>query len=305
MNRIIPALLFILLGGCVTVNQHTNIPTQEQSVREMIIPAPRISNVKQMPDSLNEMQGVAFGTGTSIVSRPLGDKYETFVVTNAHVVQPMMKEELVKKIEEAGESGLPEGFSMRVEETFNPIYVTYYLNHESWLHDEVQTQASVVVYDGIEDVALLRILTDRPFPTVNIPQNDVEYKVFSTVYSVGAGMGNNPFPTKGIIALTSERNIAPDDKPERLMRKVLFTAQVVDGASGGPTFQYSHGCQCWEWIAINQQISAKPHQVHAMVPVNIPPLSVVVSIYHMHWGIPISEIRKVLEDTDFEGLLDK
>ena len=304
MNRIIPIFFFLLLGGCVTVNQHTNTPTQEQMVREMIIPAPRISNVEQIPDSMDEMQGVAFGTGTSIVSRPLGDKYETFVVTNAHVVQPMMKAELAKKIQEAGEDGLPEGFSMKVEETFNPIYVTYYLNHESWLHDEIQTQASVVVYDEVEDVALLRILADRAFPTVNIPQEEVEYQVFETVYSVGAGMGNNPFPTRGNIALTSEINIAPDDEPERLMRKILFTAQVVDGASGGPTFQYSQGCQCWEWIAINQQIQAKPVPVQSNV-VALPPMGVFISIYHMHWGIPVSEIRKVLEDTDFEGLLDK
>ena len=209
----------------------------------------------------------------------------------------------MEKILKAGPEGMPEKFTMSMDETFNPVYLTYY-QYKDWGVEEEQVIGKVLVFDTIRDVALLQFESEHPFPVVNIPEEPI-YRVFQKVWSIGGALGNNPFPTTGIISLISEKNIAPEDKDEFIMRKVLLTAPVAGGASGGPTFQYSRGCSCFEWIAINQQIAVNPVEVQVMVRARMPPMVAMSQIYHMHWAIPVKEIRRTLKDTDFEDLLDK
>ena len=302
-------LPFFLVGCAGNIHKaHHSYPTQEQMMTEMILPAPRVSNVMEVtPDT--DFSKLGYGTGTSIVSRPLDEGYETFVITNAHVVAPMMKAELAAKINKArqGVTTLPEGFTIDLGETFDPIYLTYY-RYEGVDIKEDQVIASVLSYDEIRDVALLRFESDYAYPVVNIRPGPIEYQVFQKIWSIGGAEGNNPFPTVGVISLVSEKNIALDGDPEFLMKKVLFTAPVSGGASGGPTFKYSQDCACFEWIAINQQIGV------TMIPLVTPLIQLKYMAAHMaarlpinyiHWGIPVSEIRKVLKDTNFESLLDK
>jgi hypothetical protein len=210
----------------------------------------------------------------------------------------LITEEAQKAVAEAqkkAKEGEEFFINLDVTKSFRPMWLTY-LQPDGWDVSEEVIPARVVMFDQYADIGLLRFESDHPFPTVNIPRKTPEYKLFSHVYSIGGAAGNMPFPTDGIVSRLVRRT-----HQGMAIDKLLLSSPVAEGSSGGPTYQYSHDCSCFEWVAVNQGISSSPKPLQG-VPFNA---GVMIPIYHMHWAIPLHEIRKALTDTTFEDLLDK
>jgi S1-C subfamily serine protease len=304
MKNIFTVLLTALLVvGCTSITVSPPQPTHtapdlDQMVREMILPTPRLLSVKEVTEDMDPA-AIFSGTGVTVVSRPFEDRYETFVITNAHVVAALITDEARKVVIEAqAKVAAGEDFivDMDVKKSFRTMWLTY-LQPDGWNAPDEIVEGQVVMFDQYADISLLRFESDHAFPTVNIPQSDPEYKLFSHVYSIGGAVGNLPFPTDGIVS----RLVRYDSKGTTI-DKLLLSSPVADGASGGPTYQYSHGCSCYEWVAVNQAVAALPKQLQGTPFTNA---GILVPIYHMHWAIPLHEVRFALADTPFATLLDK
>ena len=216
------------------------------------------------------------GSGTVIYSELNEDQeYESYVLTNNHVIQEYVK------ITKVWNSELREHVDT---ENRRPV------NIDLWEYNNFSTAigtlgriADIVAYDNSRDLALLRVKdTERQLPYVATlyPEGlDNGPWIFQTVYAVGAGLGKPPFPTMGLLAGYSR-----DQDGNKLY---LASAPIIFGNSGGSLYVRSPR-GTYELIGVPSMVSAYGWG-------NI--------VSHMAWSRPIEEIRLFLRENKYGFIL--
>ena len=220
--------------------------------------------------------GNGTGSGTVIYSQLNEDQdYESFVLTNWHVIQRYVK------LNKVWDSDAKEHVEV---ETRRPVNIDLWeYNNFSTAVGTIGRIANIVAYDKGRDLALLQVEdTERKMPYVaNLyPENKDEGPwIFSTVYAVGAGLGKPPFPTMGLLSGYGKDTHGND--------LYLATRPIIFGNSGGSLYVYSSR-RTYELIGVPSMVSAYGWG------------SVVT---HMGWARPISQIRIFLRDNNYGYIL--
>jgi S1-C subfamily serine protease len=168
----------------------------------------------------------ARGSGTILYSAPIpgeGDRHETYVITNAHVVDDLItvKKEWSNLLQREIKKDI---LGTPMVETFEYDFVSRVIGGTTY-------QSDIVCYDKVEDLALLRVRTPRPFPYVATmyPRDRIEeLRCFMPVVNVGCGLGNKPVITFGYIS-----GFGYEIENKDFM---LISAPSIFGNSGGATF---------------------------------------------------------------------
>ena len=220
--------------------------------------------------------GGGSGSGTVIYSEINDEnKYESFVLTNWHVIQSsvILKNEWNSEKKERIDT-----------ETRRPVNIDLWeYNNYSTSVGTIGRTAKIVAYDKGRDLALLEIEdTERQMPHIATlyPEGlDEGPWLFQTVYAVGAGLGKPPFPTTGLLAGYS-RDLDGRDL-------YLASAPVIFGNSGGSLYVYSPRDK-YELIGVPSMVSAYGWG-------NV--------VSHMAWSRPISQIRIFLRENKMGFIL--
>ena len=187
MNKFIVSMVLII-SVCIASQSFANpkksgvVPEQEHL--EMLYPTVLVR------------LGNGSGSGTVIYSEQNEEfDYESYVLTNWHVVQNYVKLNKVWNSEK----------KEHVEtENRRPVNIDLWeYNNFSIAVGTIGRIANIVAYDKSRDLALLQVEdTERQMP--HVAKLYPEYKddgpwIFQTVYAVGAGLGKPPFPTMGLL----------------------------------------------------------------------------------------------------------
>lgn len=183
----------------------------------------------------------AGGSGTIIYSRPKpgSDEYETYVLTNEHVIDTCVK------IEKRWDSVVKKNID---KEFLTPCTVEIFSYVKMSKRDSGQTYAAeIIAYDKEHDLALLRL--DSPTSAKHVatmfPKDKTdEIKLFSDVWCCGCSLGHEPLINKGQITSLKE---TIDNK-----LYWMGNAHSIFGNSGGAIFLADTG----EFIGVPSRITA-------------------------------------------------
>tara|TARA_R110002051_G_scaffold183697_1_gene253204 strand:- start:377 stop:1222 length:846 start_codon:yes stop_codon:yes gene_type:complete len=212
------------------------------------------------------------GSGTVIYSSQNEElEYESYVLTNWHVVQSYVKLTKVWS---------PERKEHVETENRRPVNIDLWeYNNFSVAVGTIGRLANIVAYDKSRDLALLQVAdTERKMPHVaSIYPEDKDDGpwIFQTVYAVGAGLGKPPFPTMGLLSGYGKDTDGND--------LYLASAPIIFGNSGGALYVYSPRRE-YELIGVPSMVSAYGWG-------NV--------VTHMAWSRPIAEIRIFLRDAGY------
>ena len=212
------------------------------------------------------------GSGTVIYSELNEEQeYESYVLTNYHVIQNSVK---ITKVWSSEKNEHVETENRR------PV------NIDLWEYNNFSTAigtmgriADIMAYDKSRDLALLRV-KDRerqmPYVATLYPEGlDEGPWIFQTVYAVGAGLGKPPFPTMGLLA-----GYGRDQDGNELY---LSSSPIIFGNSGGSLYVFSPR-RTYELIGVPSMVSAYGWG-------NV--------VSHMAWSRPIAEIRIFLRENKY------
>ena len=216
----------------------------------------------------------ASGSGTIIYSELMPDskKYETYVLTNKHVISFNVKiatewSTLLKR--EVKTDILTDAHI----DNFEFEYLSWQVGSSTW-------RAKIMAYDSNMDLALLRIKTERQFPYVAqmFPrnQNKEQIRMFMPLYAVGAGLGEPVLATEGHL---TGFGIMINNYPYW-----LSTAPTIFGNSGGAVFLAETG----EFIGVPSRIAVVYRD----------------AITHMSYFIPITSVYRFLDEQIFQFIYD-
>lgn len=227
--------------------------------RELVLPVVRIQARN------------AIGSGTVIASRQnAGGGHSTYVLTNQHVVDGLISVQnrwstLLKREVKTDVLGVP------VVEFFEYRWASRNIGATG-------VEADIVAYDKDEDLALLKLRRDKPAEAVaKLYQRGHEHELRATmgVYCVGAGLGEPPVITAGMI---SQFNREIDNR-----EYWLTTALSIFGNSGGALFvEDTH-----EFIGVPARIAVEGGFFGSQ------------AITHLSYAIPITRVWQFLEDQRF------
>ena len=216
-----------------------------------------------------------------VVCTPLTDasggpvrQCHSYIVTNFHVVQRAI--EVLKTYD-------PKLKLTVDKETRYAVDVAWWQYND--LSRAVRTEgakADIVGYDKKADLALLRVRDfERCMDNVAhlLPEGEKMF-LFERVWAVGAGLGQPPFPTDGMLA-----NLETEIKGHPYL---LATAPIIFGNSGGALYRFSDERQRFEMIGLPSRVSA------AMFTV----------VSHMGWSIRIDTLRAFLRDNNVGFIVD-
>ena len=216
------------------------------------------------------------GSGTVIHSAQNEElEYESYVLTNWHVVQNYVKLTKVWN---------PERKEHVETENRRPVHIDLWeYNNFSVAVGTIGRLANIVAYDKSRDLALLKVEdTERPMPHVaNLYPEDQDDGpwIFQTVYAVGAGLGKPPFPTMGLLSGYGKDTDGND--------LYLSSSPIIFGNSGGALYAYSPRRE-YELIGVPSMVSAYGWG-------NV--------VTHMAWSRPIAEIRLFLRANKYGFIL--
>lgn len=218
--------------------------------------------------------GSGLGSGTVIFSAEIDGEWQTYVLTNHHVIRSAItvKEEWDPKTQEEVK-----------REQRSPVQVRWYDYND--YSREIGTRgqiADIVAYDATLDLALLqtRDIERGVQDVAHLMPEDAPLYLFEITWAVGAGLGKPPFPTEGAVSNLDQRiNGQP---------YILSSAPIIFGNSGGALFHWSPERSRYEFIGVPAKVSATWG-------------SGVVS--HMAWAIPLATVREFLRDNDFGFIL--
>ena len=222
--------------------------------------------------------GKARGSGTILYSAPLEDnekRFETYILTNEHVVDDLIK------VEKKWSTLLKREIKMDVLGT--PIVETFEFDYVSRVIGGTTYQARIATYDKDEDLALLRLDTPRVFPYVATLLSRDEFNdltAFMPVVTVGCGMGNKPVQTFGYL---SGFGYEIENKDY-----ILISAASIFGNSGGATFLHETG----EFIGVPARITVASLGWSADV------------VSHLGFDVPVWRVYQFLEDQMFQFIYD-
>ena len=222
--------------------------------------------------------GSGVGSGTVIFSnkRPHESWKEegvwTLVITNHHVI--------ARAISISEEFNPIKGKSIKME-TRRPVHVRLWdYNDYSTAVGTTGRVARIVAWDKHRDLALLR-LDDKERIIKNVahlwPEKVGGPYLFQTVWAIGSGMSNPPYPTQGLLS-----GISGKDSAGRSL--YLSSSPIIFGNSGGSLWAHSKKRERYELIGIPSAAGAYGW-------------GTIVS--HIAWSRPISEIRAFLRANDF------
>ena len=245
---------------------------------EELIEAP-VKKITEMlyPTVMVDM-GRGAGSGTVIFSnKRVHESWEeegvwTLVITNHHVVD--------SAISISEEFDPKKGKSVKME-TRRPVHVRLWdYNDYSTAVGTTGRVARILAWDKQRDLALLR-LDDKERVIEHVahlwPEDVGGPYLFQTVWAIGSGMSNPPYPTQGLLS-----GISGKDKAGRSL--YLSSSPIIFGNSGGSLWAYSKKRDRHELIGIPSAAGA--YGWGTIVP-------------HIAWSRPISEIRTFLRANNF------
>lgn len=215
----------------------------------------------------------ATGSGTVIYSEVEGEEYQTFVLTNHHVVSRAVK------VEEEWDSKEQKEIKRERREPVKVFWQQY--NDLSTFIGTSGKTADIVAYDEAADLALLKIRDrERGVPHVaNLLAEGAPLYMSERVFAVGAGLGKPPFMSEGVLGYLHEQI---DGYPY-----LLATAPIIFGNSGGALFRFGDACGCYEVVGVPSRVSATGFAV----------------VSHMAWSITMETVRAFLRESDHGFIL--
>lgn len=145
-----------------------------------------------------------------------------------------------------------------------------WFQRDDWF-DSIRKSATVVASDKDMDLALLEI-DGGPAPrTACLSPEDAVLHPGEDVWAVGAGLGMQPFPTRGMLGLELARGPSGDF--------IVASAPIIFGNSGGGLFRRGEHCP-FEMIGVPSRMPATLRGV----------------VSHMGMSIPMAQVRKFLRD---------
>ena len=195
------------------------------------------------PTVMVDMGGGA-GSGTIIFSNKRNHEswkdegVWTLVITNHHVVD--------RAISISEEFDPKQGKSVKME-TRRPVHVRLWdYNDYSTAVGTTGRVARIVAWDKQRDLALLR-LDDKERLIKNVahlwPEHVGGPYLFQTVWAIGSGMNNPPYPTQGLLS-----GISGKDSAGRAL--YLSSSPIIFGNSGGSLWAHSKKRYRYELIGI-------------------------------------------------------
>ena len=215
----------------------------------------------------------ALGSGTVVYSKKFNGNYETFILTNHHVVSSAID------INKEWDPIKKKKVDVEKLETVKIRWFDY-----NNLSRSVGTRgkiADIVAYDKRKDLALLKIRDkERGVKNVAIMRHPCRtINLFDNVYAVGSGLGKPPFATKGVLSLLDEEINGH--------RYMLATAPIIYGNSGGALFRLDIENNKYEFIGIPSRVESSYFQ----------------TVTHMGFSIPMQTVWQFLKKNKFKRIL--
>lgn len=220
--------------------------------------------------------GAGGGSGTVVYSKE-NDKgeYSTFVLTNHHVIDSMItiKEEWSPLL----------GRKVKADVRSQPNVNFFEYRWASRAIGATAVKADIVAYDVNEDLALLKLLTERPVPAVAMlyPRGkEHELRATMPLYAVGAGAGEPPLITPGMLsqfgAMIDNREFWVSSTP------------IYFGNSGGALF-----------LADSHELLGVPSRMRvSMLGMSAD------AVTHIAFNIPITRVYGFFDSQMFQFLYD-
>ena len=221
----------------------------------------------------------AGGSGTVIYSKLLpGEekKYETYVLTNCHVISSNIK------VEKKWSTLLKREVKTDILSECSVEFFNF--EYGSWESGQSTYRSEIMSYDKDMDLALLRLKTERKIDHVATlfpkGQHKERLRMFMKLYAVGCGLGHPPLATQG--NLTGFNDII-DNYPY-----FLSSAATIFGNSGGAVFLD----ETYEFIGVPSRVAVSISGFSSD------------AITHLSYFIPIMSIYKFIEDQVFTFIYD-
>ncbi len=252
------AAIFFMLAGVALAAPDDVI----QKHREMLYPVVVVD------------AGSGPASGTVIFSAEVDGEWQTYVLTNHHVVRSAIK---VKKEWDPKSQGEVK------REQRSPVQIRWFDYND--YSREIGTRgqiADIVAYDATLDLALLQTRdTERGVEhAAHLMPEDAPLYLFEITWAIGAGLGKPPFPTEGAVSNLDQRiNGQP---------YILSSAPIIFGNSGGALFHWSPERERYEFIGVPAKVSA---------------VGWGTVVTHMAWAIPLATVREFLRANDFGFIL--
>ena len=212
------------------------------------------------------------GSGTVVYSRAKNGIFETYIITNNHVIADAVK------IKDEWDSN--EKKEVKIERRSVVFVEIFKYRSISDPTGTFKIQADILAYSKDQDLALLKLRYDEKINNVaKLPPKDLNYNVLDESISVGCSLLFPPIPAVGII---SRKNVLVDS-----LAYDMSTSQIIYGNSGGAMF-LSDGT----WIG-----------VPSMIPVT--GWFLVVPITHMGLFIPFHRVYDWLDEEGYMFIYQK
>lgn len=206
------------------------------------------------------------GTGVVVKSDMSKGYPETSIITAFHLVTPNMRI-------------IETQFGKKVT-VFKPLTVEWFYYKRSKLVETITRTANVVKWDEKTDLALLQVVHHfAPLrdgvaivATLALPNSIQVFDVDgnpTSVISIGAGLGERPFPTQGIVGSIDV---------VRKIGVILHSASIINGFSGGGLWSEN------ELIGINVNVASWAS-----------PLGFEIPVPFMGYAIPVNVIRDFIK----------
>ena len=212
----------------------------------------------------------AGGSGTVIYSKMAKGKsniFETYVLTNCHVIDDAIK------IEKKWNSLLGRELKTDIKSEVSVEFFDF--EYASWESGQFATKADIVEYDKDMDIGLLKLKRTKKanYVAKMFPKDEEKerLKMFQKLYAVGCALGHPPVPTEGHIAGFTD---IIDNYPY-----YLSTAPTIFGNSGGSVYLQ----ETLEFVGIPSRIGV------AITGFSASPIT------HMSYFIPITSIYKFID----------
>ena len=212
------------------------------------------------------------GSGTVLYSKQHEGKWESYILTNYHVIGDQIT------IREVWDGMKGKKVKRETREPVTAFWFDYVRCSRS-----VGTRgriADIVAHDEQRDLALLKLRdTERGVVRIAymLPEKESP-KLGQTVWAVGAGLGFPPSMTSGEMAFA--------EQVINGYRYQLATAPIIFGNSGGALFAYSDIRKKYEMIGVPSRVSAAGFQ----------------AVTHMGWSIPTETVYTFLRE-NFHGFI--
>jgi len=257
--KILPLFVAILIVFALPAS--ADVPKQKH--KEMLYPTVLVTT--------GNSRGT--GSGTVIFSEMYEGEWESYVLTNYHVIQNAIS---IQKIFDSDAQETKE-VEMR-----RPVKIDIYeYNNYSTAIGTTGRTGNIVAYDKLRDLALVRI-DDKEKPVQFVgklyPEKADGPWIFQETYAVGSGLGAPPFPTVGLLSGYGK------DRDGRAL--FLSSSPIIFGNSGGSLWVKSE--RGYEMIGVPSMVSAYGWG-------NV--------VSHMGWSRPISEIRIFFRANKFGFLI--